>query len=513
MTIHLTTLIFTACLLIGCSTASLLDAQIVTPIATAEQQPVNQAPESIPSENPAVEAARLRLSHQGLSNPDLVSVVSITPTTWMDDCFGLMLRDACRPVSTPGYIVNLEREEHRYQFHTDRGGAQVWLATSSVEALQDAFIEWQYLDEEQCRRAMISTDEIHYGRCGEALLASPLPSTMWSDIHDQNTASYLKQTYAPFTAETIHGTLVFSGEGEVVATAAEQRAIAEWMLTRYQEATLIYLSADYGLKLFWSEESPDFCGSLWIYETGIGVAWNCSGTEVLSMKFLSAAHLEQFYEWLDSDLRWQFDRVYEEGQQSVAIHLQFSLDGTEEPPTAAENEPVLLFAHAVYEELLTSESSKCPVSEVQYVSSIHGGGLPVVGSFPIWMGRPLSITMDGPKSLPPYAGRLTKTPWFVHEDIPGDLKITGRQLDGEHVINFASGETKRVSATTVQLQASVTEYVVEDAGNQEIPDRIITGTEYQQHPIYFVYPEPGCYEFTAKLSDYTVRVVTEVLDK
>lgn len=131
---------------------------------------------------------------------------------------------------------------------------------------------------------------------------------MWSDVHGQNQASYLKQTYAAFTANTICGTLVFSGTGTTMASEAQQRAIAEWALDRFAEASHGYFPADHGLRLFWREESASLCGGLWIYQAGLALAWNCQGSKALGVDFLSATQLQQFYKWLDSGKRWDIVR-------------------------------------------------------------------------------------------------------------------------------------------------------------------------------------------------------------
>lgn len=300
----------------------------------------------------AVKAARLRLTRNGLENPDLVSVRQMTPTIWSDDCLGLPSGITCHPTPTLGYAIELERGGQRYLLHSDQDGKQARLAQSPTESLSDAFIHWQYSDGEQCRGAVIGTDRMQFGICGEAMLGASSRASMWSDIHGQNQATYLKQRYTAFTANTIRGTLTFTGTGTTMASEAQQRAIAEWALNRFADASVGYLPADYGLRLFWLERSASLCGGLWIYQTGLAVAWNCEGSKALDVDFLSAKQLQQFYTWLDGGKRWDVERRDQGVRKPPSLVLyfqyQFSRSEARENATADEIDQMLRFAREVY---------------------------------------------------------------------------------------------------------------------------------------------------------------------
>lgn len=175
--------------------------------------------------------------------------------------------------------------------------------------------------------------------------------SVWSAIDGQSQANYLKRTYASFMANTVRGTLVFSGTGAVVASEVEQRAIAEWAFARWEEANTGYLSADIGLILSWSEESTSLCGSLWVYRTGLAVAWDCRGSDALSVGFLPAAYLQQFYKWLDSGKRWNISRTDQAEGKSRKVTLYFPWSGSGESAAAEDNENMIQFARQVYTEL------------------------------------------------------------------------------------------------------------------------------------------------------------------
>ncbi len=298
----------------------------------------------------AINAARLRLTKNGLENPNLVSVVQVTPTTWPDDCLGLPSATACQPIPTPGYAIEAEREGQTYLVRTDRDGKRARLARAPVESISDVFVQWQYSDGQDCRAAVIGADRMQYGPCGEAMLSASSRASMWPEVGGQSQASYLRQTYAPFTASTSRGSLVFTGTGTSIASKAEQRSIAEWALARYDDASHGYLSADYSLTLYWFEDSGSLCGGLWVYQDGLAVAWNCEGTKELGVGFLPAKQLQQFYQWLDSGKRWSTTVGNGQTQRSrPSVALQFpSNSKANENATAEETEQMLRFAREVY---------------------------------------------------------------------------------------------------------------------------------------------------------------------
>lgn len=341
-------LFITLALLAGCATSPGSAPPTAPPSPTAiAAAPPTTAP-AVRASDAVVKAARFRLSRNGLENPDLVSVVRITAATWADDCLGLPSGVTCHATPTPGYVVELERDGKRYLVHVDQDGKQARLAGSPAESLPDTFIQWQYSDGRECRAAVIGTERVQYGVCGEAMLATtPWPS-LWPQVNGQSQADYLKHKYAPFTANTIRGTVVFSGTGTTVATEAEQRAIAEWASGRFDSASYRYLAADYGLRLRWREESASLCGGLWIYQNGLAVAWNCGGSEALRVGFLSATQLQQFYTWLDSGKRWEVVRHGQGEGPGPTLTLSFAASHAGESATDEDIDQVLWFARGVY---------------------------------------------------------------------------------------------------------------------------------------------------------------------
>lgn len=334
--------------LAGCAAWLGSAPQTISPPATA----IATATVTVqPKSDAAVNAARLRLTKNGLENPDLATVVAITPTTWSDDCLGLPPSIACHSKTTPGFIVELKKEEQRYLVHTDQDGAVTRLAWSTVAPIRDAFVQWQYSDGKTCQTALIGIEQMQYSLCGEAMLVAPTSPSLWNTIEGTSQASYLSKKFAPFTADTIRGRLVYSGTGTVVASQAEQRALAEWAATRYEDANSNYLPADWGLELFWQEKSTSLCAPLWIYRTGLAVAWDCSGNTGDGVDFLSATQLEQFYKWLDSGKVWNINPTDRVNGVPPNTSLHFPWRGTDDKTTAQDADSVVRFARIIYTDL------------------------------------------------------------------------------------------------------------------------------------------------------------------
>jgi hypothetical protein len=307
------------------------------------------------ADDAAINVARLRLSQSGHTDPMLATVVYVTPTMWLDDCLGLPAAVACHRKQTPGYLLELEKGGQLYRFRTDKAGQQARLEWSSIPPMSDAFVQWRYTDSSGCHATLIGPAQTQYGMCGEALLTvtqSPMSSAN-AGLKQANVG----QLFKPFTASTVHGTLVYSGSGAIVVSPAQQRAIAEWAAMRYAEADAGYLSADHGLALVWRERSAAVCGGLWIYKDGVAAAWDCAGKRVVGTGLLSAADLEQFYKWLDSGKQWNIAHIplVGDGQPDATLSLpQNDVGGS---VTHEDADGLLTFARAVYAYL----SSACPV--------------------------------------------------------------------------------------------------------------------------------------------------------
>ena len=78
---------------------------------------VAQTPTHIPG--PVAHAAHYLSERLGVPR-DRVEVVSLESVVWPDGCLGLPAREACLPMSTPGYRAVLRVDTAHYSIHTDR---------------------------------------------------------------------------------------------------------------------------------------------------------------------------------------------------------------------------------------------------------------------------------------------------------------------------------------------------------------------------------------------------------
>lgn len=97
----------------------------------------------MPTSNPALEnIARTTLAKQLGIAEETISVVSVEAVDWPDGCLGINLTDTmCTAVITPGYRIVLQANGQTYEYHTNKDGSQMLLATAlpamgEVPALQ-----------------------------------------------------------------------------------------------------------------------------------------------------------------------------------------------------------------------------------------------------------------------------------------------------------------------------------------------------------------------------------------
>lgn len=108
-----------------------------------------------------------------------------------------------------------------------------------------------------------------------------------------------------------------------------------------------------------------------------------------------------------------------------------------------------------------------------------------MGTFPIWLAsRPLPVL--------PWRSELVRSVWVVDRGVSGDLVLTGRQTDGPGVAQFIRQGGEHA---TEQL-------VVVSAPRVGLTTSSATAERYADIPVYLVLPQPGCYEFRARLGEH-----------
>ena len=126
----------------------------------------------------------------------------------------------------------------------------------------------------------------------------------------------------------------------------------------------------------------------------------------------------------------------------------------------------------------------------------------------------------GPNVLPPSSGalqfvevHLIKVAVFVDQCVGGDLRVTGRQLDGDSLVYFPrDGQLARVDEETLQLLEIPPDYKIIPFAH--IPTRFPSPPGKSQTGIdAIIYLNPGCYQLTATIAEYSVKFVFEILDE
>ncbi len=247
---------------------------------------------------PAAEGARFVLT-QVLGTMD-IAIVSAAAMQWSNACLGLAgAGEMCAEAITPGYVVTLEAGGARYVYHTDEAGGNVRLAQAPPVALEDAVLSWQHTVQGECRALILAPNRGAAGRCGAPMVTAALRS----DWVARN-LPYFVETYAPFTAETPAGTLVFSGTGTLVATPAEQRSLAEFARVASGIVESGREGAAYGRAFVLHREGgiAGICENFEVTTAGEVFISGCRGAtpEALAYGRLTAAELERLMTLLDS---------------------------------------------------------------------------------------------------------------------------------------------------------------------------------------------------------------------
>lgn len=162
----------------------------------------------------------------------------------------------------------------------------------------------------------------------------------------------------------------------------------------------------------------------------------------------------------------------------------------------------------------------CPITPIQ--EDFGDGFSPVQGEYPVWIsssGQMLWSSM-GPNVLPPASGalqfveaHLIKVGVYVDQRVEGDLRVTGRQLDGDSLVYFPQdGQLARVDEETLQLLEIPPDYEI--IPSTHIPTKFPSPPGKSQTGIgAIIYLNPGCYQLTATIAEYTVKFVFEILDE
>lgn len=330
-------------LLTGCATAV---PGGTVPGATI---PPNGAP-AAEIDNPAALNQRQVLAMQLQLDLADVAITAVEAVTWPDQCLGKPNpAELCAAAETPGYRITLTANGEEYIYHTNADGSQVRLAAAPAPQIGETVIEWTGNGDSGCTTALIGADGVAIGRCyEEERLGMPFPvATRATELAD------FAQTFAPFQADTVAGTVVFTGTGSTTATPAQQRMIAEWARLVQLEAQGGRSGASWGLAFAWHREGgiAGFCDDLTVYVTGEAWATSCRGAQPQDLAHfrLDATQLETLYQWVDTFQSFELEQSDGAVADGMTVTLIFAGAGAE---VADEAKQALIvdFAQSLYNE-------------------------------------------------------------------------------------------------------------------------------------------------------------------
>lgn len=227
---------------------------------------------------------------------DSIEIVQVDAVEWPDGCLGLGKPDEmCLQVITPGYLVKLQVDLEEYYYHTDETGNSLRMAKGpglpSEGGSPESVFTWEG---QNCEMLQVSASSLSFGRCGAELVLADQPELDW-----ENHLNRWLAEYQPFQSETASGKLLLQGNGKLIASMAEQRAMGERAKLTFEILESGRAGAAWGIALTYSEEGgiAGVCDSVSIHLDGRVEVFDCKGFE--TRYELTAGQLEELYSWIE----------------------------------------------------------------------------------------------------------------------------------------------------------------------------------------------------------------------
>jgi hypothetical protein len=261
-------------------------APVISPIPILTEPPSEDEPD-------AVRQARQFLADELGVAADMLQLVAYQGVDWRNTCLGVEIPgEMCAEAITPGYLVELAYAGEIYSVHTNLDGSSIRRPVADPsDVAVPPLLGFSSAD---CIIVEMSATEIAFAHCGEAT-----HTLVWTTPEHPAQLLAWVETYAPFTTDTYLGQLALRGTGGNVATAAEQRMIAEWAQQRLNEARTgrSDLLEEPALTFLREGGFVGFCDRVEVYLTGYAKTIDCRTTEAVIP--LTASQLESFYFFVD----------------------------------------------------------------------------------------------------------------------------------------------------------------------------------------------------------------------
>ncbi len=274
----------------------------------------------------AVYMARQALIAQTGIRLENILQVSVETVEWRNSCLGVTKPGVnCLDVIVPGFRIVFQVDGERYEYHTNQDGSRVVLASAPV-APTAVLLTWTSLTE-PCMTVEISPQEARYGPCGSQLtLAEYFLPQRQADLES------FARLYQSFDTQTAAGGVSFRGLGQVTATPAEMRMLAEWGSLIYGEAVNQRNEMPLKMAISYHREGgiAGFCDTLGVYRTGFAILSSCrEEAQNLPYPRLDSSQLEMLYGWYDSLASFEFTQADPAVADALFINLTFGGQGTE----------------------------------------------------------------------------------------------------------------------------------------------------------------------------------------
>ncbi len=298
-----------------------------TPLVESEASPMpTQVPDTSDRFPEAAFAAQADLAETLNIPVDSIEIVQVEAVDWPDGCLGLAKPDEmCLQVITPGYLVKLQVDQEEYYYHTDESGKSLRMAKGpglpSEGGSPESGLTWEGVN---CEILQVSPSSQAYGRCGSDLIPADQPDQEWETYIGRWLAEY-----QPFESETVAGKLLFQGNGKLIASPAEQRAMGERAKLTFEILESGRAGADWGTTLTYTEEGgiAGVCNTLSIHLDGRVEVFDCKGFEA---RFdLTAGQLEELYSWIERYQQSEFIFQDQASADGLTSRINFSGSGKE----------------------------------------------------------------------------------------------------------------------------------------------------------------------------------------
>jgi hypothetical protein len=275
----------------------------------------------------ALLVARQALMQQTGLPLEQITLVSFEAVEWTDSCLGIVTPGVgCLDVMTPGYRIIFEANGGQYEYHTNRDGSQIVLASAPSLPAEGVLLTWTS-STEPCASVQVRRGQVDYGPCNSTLAAA----SFFTPRRAVELA-YFVSLYAPFESQTLAGNVSLRGQGLVVATQAEMRMLAEWARIVNDEAQAGRGGAAWEVAFSWHRVGgiAGYCDELVVYLNGESIVASCrSGAlQEIGRPRLDSLQLAQLYNLVDSLAAFEINQTDPVIADAMSIDLAFAGQGT-----------------------------------------------------------------------------------------------------------------------------------------------------------------------------------------